>query len=48
MVEIMSTVIINVVTNFLTLVILYELSNNINKKREGREYKNRMRIIFSC
>ena len=39
MVEIMSTVIINVVTNFLTLVILYELSNNIELKKENSELK---------
>ena len=39
MVEIISTVIINLVTNFLTFVIIYEICKNIELKKENEELK---------
>ena len=39
MVEIISTVIVNVVTNFLTFVILYEIFINVELKKENEELK---------
>ena len=39
MAEIISTVIINVVTNFLTFVILYEMCSNNELKKENEELK---------